>query len=108
MKKNEKITKIKQFIIKQEAARVDNWETEYFSSENSPNTVVPVYITGHGIFQYTLHNVWGKVALIRLCILILFLNKKPKRLENSQLELTHLKIAHAHNRHFPNLFKISC
>ena len=73
-------------------------------------TVVPVYITGHGIFkvQCTLHNVWGKVALIRLCILILFLNKKTKRLENSQLlpktwqvKLSHLKIAHTHNiRHF--------
>ena len=83
---------------------------EYCSSENSPKTVVPVYITGHGIFkvQCTLHNVWGKVALIRLCIPILFLNKKLKRLENSQLlrktwqvKLSHLKIAHAHNiRHF--------
>ena len=45
-----------------------------------------MYITGHGIFkiQCTLHNVWGEVTVIRLCILILFLNKKPKRLENSQ------------------------
>ena len=76
------------FHTKQEAARLDNWETAYIaaSSENSPKTVVPV-ITGHGIFkvQCTLHNVWGKVALIRLCIPILFLNKKLKRLENSQL-----------------------
>ena len=50
------------------------------SSENSPKTVVPVYITGHGIFkvQCTLHNVWGKVALIRLCILLLFLNKEAE------------------------------
>ena len=57
-------------------------EREYCSSENSPKTVrvVLVYITGHGIFkiQCTLHIVWGKVTVITLCILILFLNKKPK------------------------------
>ena len=63
------------FHNKQEVAQLDNWETEYCSSENSPKTVrvVLVCITGHGIFkvQYTLHNVWGKVTVIRLCILIL-------------------------------------
>ena len=71
-------------------------------TQNSPGRTI-VYITG----QCTLHNVCGKVTVIRLCILILFLNKKPKRLKNSQLlrkTWSHLKIAHAHNVRYFNFF----
>ena len=74
------------FIIKQEAARLDNWETGNIAALKT-HPKQSYQCTCHGIFkvQCTLHNVWGKVALIRLCIPILFLNKKLKRLENSQL-----------------------